>query len=58
MSAFSSFGERGELVFSCAQASQCGGVSCCGAWILGCAGFSSCGSWALEHRLNSCSARA
>ena len=56
---FSSFREQEELVFNCGmQASQCGGVFCCRAWILGCTGFSSCGSWALEHRLNSCGARA
>ena len=38
------------------------GLSYCRAWALGCAGFSSCsrncGSQALEHRLDSCDARA
>ena len=39
-----------------AQASHCGGFSCCGAWALGAQasvvvarGLSSCGSWALER---------
>ena len=47
------------------QASHCGGLSCCGAWVLGVwasvvagPGLSSCGSWALEHRLSSCGAWA
>ena len=31
---------------------------CCQAWALGHLDFSSWGSWALEHRLNSCDARA
>ena len=41
-----------------AQASRCGGLFCCQAQALGHVGFSHCGSWALEHRLNSCGARA
>ena len=48
-----------------AQASHCGGFSCCGVQALGtwvsvvvACGLSSCGLWALEHRLRSCSARA
>ena len=43
-----------------AQASHCGGFSCCGAQGLGAqasvvvaCGLSSCVSWALEHRLSS-----
>ena len=48
-----------------ARASHCGGFSCCGAQALSvqasvfvvCA-LSSCGLQALEHRLNSCGARA
>ena len=43
-----------------AQASHCGGFSCCGAWALGTQAsvvaaheLSSCGSQALEHRLSS-----
>ena len=31
---------------SWAQASLCGGFSCCRLQALGCAGFSSCGTWA------------
>ena len=57
---------RAGAPLSCgAQASHCGGFSCCGAWALGARtsvvavhGFSSCGSWALQHRLSSCGARA
>ena len=48
-----------------AQASHCGGFSCCAAQALGARasvvvahGLSSCGSWALEHSLSSCGARA
>ena len=48
-----------------AQASHCGGFSCCGARALGAQasvvvvrGLSSCGSQALEHRLSSCGAQA
>ena len=48
-----------------AQASPCGGLSCCGAWALGAwasvvvaRGLSSCLSRAREHRLSSCGARA
>ena len=58
--AFSSCGERGLLFHCGAQASHCGGFSCCGAQALGMQasvvvahGLSSCGSWALECRLNS-----
>ena len=43
--AFSSCGEQGLLSSWGAQASHCGGFSCCRAWALGHAGFSSCGSW-------------
>ena len=35
-----------------AQASHCGGFSCCRARILGCVDFSSCVSWTLEYRLS------
>ena len=48
-----------------AQASHCGGFSCCGARDLGAwasvvvvHGLSSCGSQALERRLSSCGAQA
>ena len=48
-----------------AQASHCGGFSCCGARALGtrasvvaACSLSSCGLRALEHRLSSCGARA
>ena len=48
-----------------AQASHCGGFSCCGAWALGAWAsvvvarrLSSCGSWAPERRLSSCGACA
>ena len=48
-----------------AQASRCGGFSCCRAWALGARAsvvvalrLSSCGSWALECRLSSCGAWA
>ena len=48
-----------------ARTSHCGGFSCCRARALGLSGFSSCvsglsscGSQALQHRLNSCGARA
>ena len=52
---------RGLLFGACrAQASHCGGFSCCGARALGprasvvvALGLSSCGSQALEHRLSS-----
>ena len=47
-----------------AQASHCGGFSCCGAQGLGARasvgvalGFSSCGLCALERRLSTCGAR-
>ena len=48
-----------------ARASHCGGFSCCGARALGMQAsvvvarrLSSCGLWSLEHRLNSCDAKA
>ena len=48
-----------------AQASHCGGFSCCGARalaarasVVAARGLSSCGSWALERRLSSCGAQA
>ena len=48
-----------------AQASHCGGFSCCRTWALGARasvvvahGLSSCGSRALERRLSSCGLRA
>ena len=51
-----------EILSSCrAQASHCGGSSCCGALALGHTGhtdLSSCGTWALEHKLHSCGSRA
>ena len=51
--AFSSRGER-RLLSSCsAQASQCGGFSCCWAQSPRGTGFGSHGSQVLEHRLNS-----
>ena len=46
---------KGATLFCCAQASHCGGFSCCGApvpgtWasVLAAQGLSSCGVWALE----------
>ena len=49
----------------CAQASHCGGLSCCGAQALGtqpsvvvARRLCSCGLWFLEHKLSSCGARA
>ena len=60
MRAFSSCGERGPTLRCSAQASHCGGFSCCGAQALGvwasvvvAHGLSSCGSQALECRLSS-----
>ena len=58
--------QRAEATLHCgAQASHCGGFSCCGAWALGARasvvvahGLSSYGSWALEHRLSSCGTQA
>ena len=51
-------------LFCGAQASHCGGFSCCGARAVGARtsvvvahGPSSCGSWAVERRLNSCGAQ-
>ena len=63
--AFSSCFTQG-LLFVAAQASHCGGFSCCGAWALGAQasivaahGLSSCGTQALEHAgFSSCSAWA
>ena len=56
--AFSSCGERGVALRCAAQASHCGGFSCCGAQALGAwasvvvaCGLISCGSLALECRL-------
>ena len=57
----------GEQALLCcgAQASHCGGFSCCGARTLGvqasvvaARGLSSCGSRAVESRFSSCGARA
>ena len=55
----------GATLCRSAWTSHCGGFSCCRARALGLSGFSSCvsglrscGSQALEHRLNSCGARA
>ena len=50
---FSSYNKRGRLSGCGAQASHCGGFSCCRAQALG-MGFSSCRSQALGHRLSSC----
>ena len=59
--AFSSCGEQGATLCCSAQASHCGGFSCCRAWALGTRAsvvvtreLSSCGSRALERRLSSC----
>ena len=64
MWAFSYCVERGLLCCG-AQASHCGGFSCCRARALGAraslivaCGLSSCGSWALERRFSSCGAQA
>ena len=47
------------LLSSCGvQTSHYSGFSCCRAWALELAGFSGCGAQALEHRFNSCGARA
>ena len=58
---FSGCGEPGAALCCSAQASHCGGFSCCGARALGAwalvvvaRGLCSCGPWALEHRLSSC----
>ena len=55
----------GATLCCCAQASHCGGFSCCGARALGARasvvvthGLSSCGSQALERRLSSCGTQA
>ena len=53
---FSSVAESG-VTFQL-QASHCSGICCCRAQALGQAGFRSCSPRALEHRLNSCGARA
>ena len=64
MRTFKIFGSAGSLLLSMlfsgcgAQAAHCSGFSCCRAQALGHTGFSRCGSWAVEHRLNSCGARA
>ena len=57
--------QAGATLRCSAQASHCGGFSCCGARALGtqasvvvACGLSSCGSRALEHRLISCGAWA
>ena len=47
--AFSSWGEQGLLSNCSAQASHCGGFSCCKAWTLGCP--KACGIF-LEQELN------
>ena len=53
---FSSCGEW-QLLSSCgAQASHCGGFSCCRARVLGHTVYNSFSSQVLEHRLNSCGA--
>ena len=53
---FFSFDEQ-QLLSSCgAQASHCGGFSCCRAWVLGHTMYNSFSSQVLEHRLNSCGA--
>ena len=55
---FSSSCKQGLLSSSYAWGSRCGDFFCCKAWILELVGFSRFGSQALEHRLNSCGARA
>ena len=62
---FLSLRRAGTTLRCGAQASHCGGFSCCGARALGARaslvvarGLSSCASRALEHRLSSCGARA
>ena len=63
--AFSSCSEWGATLRCGAQASHCGGFSCCRGWALGtwtsivmACGLSSCGSWAPKCRLSSCGERA
>ena len=64
--AFSSCGKREATLHCGAQASHCGGFSCCGARALGMRasvvaahGLNSCGTWALEHAgFSSCGWRA
>ena len=65
MCGFSLVAVRGATLCCDAQASSCGGFSCCGAWVLGAQasvvvvrGLRSCGSLALERRLSSCGAWA
>ena len=48
----------GDASLSCAQASRCGGFSCCRARAPGHTGFSGWDSQALEHMLSSCGAWA
>ena len=55
---FFNYGEWGPLSRHGAQASHCGGFSCCGTWALGVQAsvavvheLSSCGTQALDHRL-------
>ena len=56
--AFPSWDEWGLLSSCGARSFHGSGVSGCGEWALGHTGFSSCSSPALEHRFNSCGARA
>ena len=59
--AFSNCGKQGLLSSCGSRASHCGdcgGFSCCRAWVQGHAGFSGCGSQALEHRRSSCGPQA
>ena len=51
---FPSCSEQGPHSSCDAQASHCGGFSCCRAWALGHLGFSSCSSQPLVYRLSSC----
>ena len=62
--AFFSCGKQGATLLCSAQASHCGGFSCCGAWALGkwssvvaACGLSSCGTWVLQ-RVGFCSCGA
>ena len=45
---FSSFGKQGLLSSCNAQASHCGGFSCCRAWALELVGFRSYSTWAQQ----------
>ena len=65
MQILSNWGKCGVLSSCGEQASHCGGFSWGKAQALGHVGFNSCGTWAqqlqlqaLEHKLNSCGARA